>query len=444
MRLVFLYATQETGLMIVDEQHYHTLAQNLSRGHGFAWGPGQLTSARPPLYPAFMALVWTVTGTESIIAVRIAQIILALATVYLLYRLGLLLFERRVALLAAAGLCFYPSLVAFNFFVLTEVLFTFLLTLIVLGAVVVIRSGNAWVALVTGAVLGLAALTRSVLWLFPAILCPFVYIAAVGSRGRRLGLVVVLFVGYAALVLPWAMRNTELQGVFTVIDTMGGITLRMGNYEHTPLNRAWDPVTLQGADSIFEELRDKHTEVSSWTEGKKEKWALKEAVTYMLEHPGLTLQRAMVKFANFWGLERTVIAGWQQGLYRPSKWYAALGTLLIPLFYAAVMLLACLGIFLSPPEDRRAHALLLLLVGFLVGMHMLAFGHERYHLPLIPFLLLYAAASVIGRNWQQLRDGLRQAAAPLAAMASLLVIWGREVLVIDADRIQALLRTLSG
>jgi hypothetical protein len=75
-------------------------------------------------------------------------------------------------------------------------------------------------------------------------------------------------------------------------------------------------------------------------------------------------------------------------------------------------------------------------------MHTLAFGHERYHLPLIPLLMLYAAAAVTQRSWQHLGIRLRRAAAPLAVATSLLVIWGREVLVVEADRIQSLLRIL--
>ena len=442
IRLVLLYATGNTGLIIVDEQHYHMLALNLLRGHGFAWEPGHLTSIRPPLYPAFVALIWKMTGTESVLAIRMAQVFLALANVYLVYRLGLLLFDRRVALLAATGLCLYPSLLAFNVFMLTEALFTLLLTSMVWGVVILLRTKSAWVALGTGVVLGLAALTRSVLWPFPAVLCPFIFLAMPGSWQRRFGIATLLLAGYAFVLAPWVIRNTRLQGVVTIVDTMGGITLRMGNYAHTPLNRAWDPVTLHGDKSVFQELRTEHAVISSWTEGQKEKWALKKALVYMLDHPVLTFERSVVKFANFWGLERTVIAGWQQGLYKPPHWFEALGTVLIPFFYVVVMLPVCLGLFVAPPEDRRAHLLLLLPIGFIAGMHTLTFGHERYHLPLIPLLMLYAAAAVTQRSWQHLGIRLRRAAAPLAVATSLLVIWGREVLVVEADRIQALLRIL--
>jgi 4-amino-4-deoxy-L-arabinose transferase-like glycosyltransferase len=231
IRLVVLYMSQDTGLMIVDEQHYHTLALNLLHGHGLAWEPGVLTSIRPPLYPFFLRLVWTLSGTESLWVVRMAQILLNLLNVFLVYRLGLLLCNRRMALIAAAGFCFYPSFVGFNIFLLTEILFTLFLTLVALGYVVLLKTGRLAAAGGTGIVLGLAALTRSILWPFPLVLCPLAFFSVRGSPWVRWQVVLCLFFGYALVVTPWALRNTRLQGVFTVIDTMGGLTLRMGNYE---------------------------------------------------------------------------------------------------------------------------------------------------------------------------------------------------------------------
>jgi len=442
IRLVVLYISKDTGLMIVDEQQYHTLALNLLHGHGFAWEPGALTSIRPPLYPFFLRLVWTVSGTESLWVVRMTQILLNLLNVFLVYRLGLLLFNHRMALVAAAGFCFYPSFVGFNIFLLTEILFTLLLTLVALGYVVLLKTGRLSAGGGTGIALGLAALTRSILWPFPLILCPLAFFSVRGRPWVRLQVALCLFLGYALVVTPWTLRNTRLQGVFTVIDTMGGLTLRMGNYEHTPLNRAWDPVTLQGETSIFQQLRQEHPEASSWTEGRKEKWALRMTLAYMLTHPLVTLQRVVIKFANFWGLERVIIAGWQQGLYQPPHWLAVLGTLAITFSYILVMLCASLGLFLAFPGDRRAHIFFLLLMTFICGIHTVTFGHERYHLPLMPFLCLYAAAAVVHRSWLRLQEGLHTAVPSVAACVVLLAIWGRELFIVETERIQALLRLL--
>ena len=60
-------------------------------------------------------------------AVRVLQILMALATVLLVYRLGRRVFNHDVACYAAGVFWLYPSLVFFNFTILTETLFTFLL-----------------------------------------------------------------------------------------------------------------------------------------------------------------------------------------------------------------------------------------------------------------------------------------------------------------------------
>jgi len=442
IRFALLYTTSDMGLMIVDEQHYHILAHNLLHGYGFAWEPDLPTSLRPPLYPFIIALVWKIAGSESVELIRGIQIFLNLFNVLILYWVGELLFDRRVALFAAASFCFYPSFIAFNSLFLTEVLFTLFLTLTASGYVMLIKTGRPSVAWATGCALGLASLTRSILWPFPAVLCPLAFFSVRGSRWMRIQIALSLLLGYVLVVAPWAVRNTRLQEVVTVIDTMGGLNLRMGNYEHTPLNRAWDAISLTGEQSWAHELRREHPDASTWTEGRKEKWAQRKALMYMLANPLTTLKRAIVKFFNFWGLERTVIAGWQQGLYHPPRWFSAIGTLLITGAYVLTMLLASLGLFLAPPADARAHIFLVLVMVFVSGVHTLVFGHERYHLPLIPLLLLYATAAVTRRSWHRLRDGGRTAAAAIIACIGLFVGWGREVFIVDVHRIKELLRLL--
>src|SRR5262245_58073117 len=88
VRMFTLWHTSALGVPIVDEQHYTQIAHNILSGNGYGWGPGQLTSIRPPLYPALLALVWRITGTESLQAVRVVQIVLALGTAAIAYDLG--------------------------------------------------------------------------------------------------------------------------------------------------------------------------------------------------------------------------------------------------------------------------------------------------------------------------------------------------------------------
>ena len=436
VRLVILFATQDLELKIVDEQHYVQLALNLLHGNGFAFEAGHLTSLRPPLYPAFLAFIWWVAGTDSLLIIRIAQVGLSLFNSVLVYWLGLRLFNQRVALYAAAGFCFYPSLLGFNAFLLTETLFVVLFTLFILGYVVLVQTGKISVALGVGSVLGLAALTRSILWPFPVILCFLAWFALAGNRAEKLKLIGVLLLGFVVVIGPWVYRNTQLQGVFTVVATQGGITLLMGNSASTPLYRAWDPITLQGEQSIFNDLPEKYVDGSRWTEGKKEKWAQKNALTYMMKHPWLTFQRSVVKFANFWGLERVIIAGWQQGLYSPLPIISFSGAVLISLAWVGLMLVASLGVFLSPPPNFHLHLFLITLLLFISGMHTLVFGHSRYHLALIPILCLYGAAAIQMKAWERLGEKTWCARGAITSLVILFSIWMWEVLFMEVGRIK--------
>ncbi len=438
-RLALLYVTRDTTLMIVDERHYQQLAHNLLHGYGFAWNPGGLTSIRPPLYPLFLMGVWSLAGVESPIVIRALQILLSLFTAYLVCQCGMRLFDRRTALIAAGSFWLYPSFMGFNFFLLTEILFTCLLTLVALGYIMVLHIRRYSFAFGTGCALGLAALTRSVLWPFPLLLCPLVGVAVRGSWQVRTRLALSLFVGYVIVIAPWAIRNTRLQGVLTIVDTMGGLNLLMGNYEHTPLYRAWDAVSLTGSQAWFYHLPATPPDGMAWTEGRKEKWATRQAVEYIIAHPTLTLKRALVKFASFWGLERVIIAGWFKGMYHVPQWCVLLGSGAITLAYVSTMLLGSLGLCLAPPENRSAHVFIVCLILFICGMHTVVFGHERYHLPLIPFFLLYAGAAVRRQSWRRLRAGERTVVAPLLLWAGLLAIWGWEILVVESESVRGLM-----
>ena len=199
-----------------------------------------------------VAAVWRIVGTDSVQAVRVTQVGFSLVAVWLLYLLGTQLFDRATATLAALALALYPSLLFSGVLMLTEVLFIALLLAALNLCVVLLNRPAWWAALGTGTAVGLAALTRSVLWPFPLVLVVFLGVALRWANSRSREAVRLVLLGYALVVGPWAVRNTRLQGTFTVVDTMGGMNLRMGNYEHTPEDRMWDAVSLTGDEELVE------------------------------------------------------------------------------------------------------------------------------------------------------------------------------------------------
>jgi len=438
VRLAILFNVGTLPARIADETHYLRLADNIAAGNGFAWGPGNPTSIRPPVYPAMLAGIWRIAGVGNLQAIRFVQIVLALVTTGLVYYLGARLYSPTVGRLAAALFWLYPSFIFVNFLILTETLFTFLLIGFVVLSLILLESASLAVALACGVSLGLAALTRSVLWPLPLVFCPIVALLTRAPLARRGLVTVVVLAGYMAVVAPWAVRNTRLQGVTTIVDTMGGINLRMGNYEYTPDDRMWDAVMLTGHQNWIHGYEPAYPG-EPVTEGTKDKWAQRKAFEYMREHPIETMRRSLIKFADFWGLEREFVAGVQNGMYAPPPWFAAIATLSMLITYVFIVTSGAAGLWLQAPHDWRAQVVVLLPGLVILAGHTLAFGHSRYHLPLIPILGIYAAALVTSpvplTAWAR---RARTLGAAVSVMA-LLAIWIRQVALVDLPRIKALL-----
>jgi 4-amino-4-deoxy-L-arabinose transferase-like glycosyltransferase len=404
LRLALWFHFEGLPLHDDDEKDYNNIAVNLVERGEFAYKPGEPVSLRPPLYPALVACVYAVAGVENYQAVRFLQALLSLANVVLLYYLGTSVASRKVGLWLAGLYCFYPSLLAYNNLLLTEVLFTFLLCATCYALILALQRDSLVCLGLAGVLLGLAALTRSVLWLFPPVLALFLLFAWRGSWARRLLAVGLVVVTFAITLTPWAIRNTLLEKTFVVVDTMGGRNFMMGNYLYTPLHRSWDAISLKGEQSWDYELNKTYPPEERETNGQRDKLALRQGIKFVLANPGLTLHRDIIKFFDFWGLERELIARAAIGRFGDvPRVVLLLMALLIVGSYAAALIAAIFGIFLAPPVDRRLHWLLLLVIVFICGMHTLVFGHSRYHLPLMPLLLLYAASALVQARsiWQQ-------------------------------------------
>ena len=444
LRAAIFWHTPGLGLEIVDEQHYVALARNILDGHGFAIVPGQPTSIRPPLYPGLVAGIFAIAGESSLQAVRLVQIVLSLLVTVLVYQLGRRIFTPAVGRYAAAATWLYPSIIFFNFTILTETLYIFLLLAFVLAAVQMIEKPTPGVALVCGVALGLSCLTRSVLWPLPILLCPLLAIVLRGSWRVRLTAPALVLAGYALVVAPWAVRNTHLQGVLTVVDTMGAFNLRMGNYEYTPDDRMWTVVELRGELNWAHALNVQHPN-QHFTEGQKAEWAQKEALAYMAANPAITIRRAWIKFADFWGLERELAAAVQRGMYTPPRWFAVVAPLTIIATFCLIALVGVAGVWLMRARDWRADLVILLPVVAIMAGHTIVFGHSRYHLPLIPILALYGAAlsrhlilRLASREtiWAPtLRRRTFEVVGAVASVAVLLLVWGRQLVSVDAQRI---------
>ncbi len=436
LRLILLFLFHGEPLHIIDEQHYAGIAQYLAQTGNFGVPTEHLVSIRPPMYVWLIAGVYKIIGIDNpelvFSAVRFIQILLSLATVVLVYLVGKKsLGNQTTALIAAGIVCFYPSLVIQNFMILTETLFTFWLTLTIYFSVCLLTDNkltenntvdntdnkltdNNTVdsesssrklytstivnAVLCGLCLGCGALTRSILWL--AIPCISVYLFCFVPGNWRKKIISAGLVGLVsiAVIAPWVIRNTRIQKTFTVIDCMSGRNLMMGNYEYTPLYRAWDAISIPPPNSWDLVLSRQDSHFLGLTQGQKDKAAGKYAKEYILAHPAQTAQRDVMKAFCFWQLERSATALLKQKILTrwiadSSSWIMPVG-IFVSLYFVIVFLTALAGIIFTPPANWRINILFLCVIALFWGVHSLVFAHSRYHLPLIPLLSLYSGACI--------------------------------------------------
>jgi len=397
LRLAVAMWVHGEPLHVWDERDYDTLAVNLVRHGEYGFEPGIKTSIRPPLYPALLAAVYSVAGERNYLAVRALQAVLSGGLVVVVFFLARGMYDQRTGVVAAAICALYPSLVAASGLVLTETLFTLLLCSSCLVMHGYLTRGGVGRLVVFGILVGLAAQTRSVMWLFVPVLAVFLVAGDVQhSLPRRFVHAAVALAAMLAVMAPWAIRNTRLQETFTGIDVMGGRNFMMGNYEHTPLARPWDAISMEGEQAWHAVLQQRFP-LAGRTQGQIDKLALRYGVGYVKEHPGQTLRRDIAKFFHFWQLEREIVAGLAHGFWgRLSQPWVLVAAAAILGTYVATLLSGVFGALVRMSAPGQAHVFPILVIAFVCGIHTLVFAHSRYHLPLMPLVAVYAAAAWTG------------------------------------------------
>lgn len=416
-----------------DAIDYQGLASRLATTGAYTSAKGNLISLRPPLYPAIVAVTYGIAGIENDNAVRAIQACVGLLTTLVVYRLGVLVYSRRVALWAAAITCFYPALLAYANVLLSETWFTFFAVGFAWLVLEAMHRENLAILLAAGLVLGLAALTRSIMLLFAPFLVLYLFWAWPGSWGRRAAAALLPLVVFAFVVAPWAVRNTRLQQTLTLIDVMGGRNAMMGNYEYTPTERSWATISdVVGEQAWYSVLARERIGDMSETQGQFDKRALVHAIRFVLTHPALTLKRDIVKFFNFWQLERTFVAAATHNYFGELS-QVAIGSLAAVFCgsYVAVIFAAVFGICCAWPDNWRDHVFLIVGILFPCLIHSLIFAHERYRLPVMPLLFLYSAAAIV--DWREIWNRRRTVGFRVAVGLCLLLTagWLRELVMVD-------------
>ena len=204
-----------------DAFAYWALGAGLARPESF-WPTLVAETDRMPLYPLLLGGIERVFGDAPRMA-AILQAVVDAGTCVLIAALGALV-SPRVGLIAGILAAFSATLIVFSTQILTETVFLFFFTLMLLAGGCFLRRPSNGLAALAGLAGGLALATRPALAPLLAAGIPLVFVAAlVHRRGFAAASVATLLfaVGSAAPVAPVWLRNVIHYGSFSLTAQAG-------------------------------------------------------------------------------------------------------------------------------------------------------------------------------------------------------------------------------
>ncbi|ODT70104.1 MAG: glycosyl transferase [Nitrosomonadales bacterium SCN 54-20] len=373
--------------MTSDASWYFNRAISIASGEGYSEA-GYPTAYWPVGYPGFLGIFFYLFGQDKLVG-QIANLVMAAVSFLLQLELTRRIFRSEAAArLSVLLLTLYPNHAAYTSFILTEIYFTFLL---LLGVYLYItRSHWLWVW-ICGIVFGLAALTKPQVVFLPGLLVLF----HVFSKERRDKLRhpfikgFAIYLAMAMVLVPWAVRNTMVFGEFVLISTNGGATLLTGNnptasggYEEN------DPLVAQRNFSVQDQVEsDRH--------------ARKLATDWIRANPMRFVELIPLKIWHLWSrngeAEWAYQAGYQyyeqyRNAFRTVRWINQIfyGLLLVGSFAAAFLLMK--------HRDKVAWPWALIgycLMIYLTLISIVFSGQPRFHFPVMPWVIMYAAWAAV-------------------------------------------------
>ncbi len=379
-----------------DDAWYFRTAVDLASGRGYMDAHGHPSAYFPVGYPATLAAGLTMLGT-SLRAAQLLNVLFSLGTMACAYGIVRTLGAgSKLATLAAALLGFLPNQIVSCVVTMSEITFTFVLTLGVLLALSrAWERFSAW-GLLVGLVFGWATLIRPQAILVPIILVPVIGLVRHGSGqvARFAALRVALtLVALSAVVLPWTYRNQQVFRTFILVSSNGGENLLIGN----------NPEATQhySAPATF---YPKGVDIWNLPELERDRMGGDLAKAYLRAHPLQALIRSPKKV---WYMYRSDlgVTNWIWDAYGKSKtpfYYLSQGV--TQACYLAVLVAAFIWLirsFLRPSrakDEELLRAVLLAVGGYFTLVTMVFFGDARYHQPVMPLMAVAAAYLTLRRS----------------------------------------------
>jgi len=372
LRLAALHAAGDLHRLPGDEAAYVRTARAIeSKGEH----PG---SFRGPGYPFFLALVFRLAGPDNLNAVRLAQILVSVLSIALVFHVVSRQFSRPAALWSALAMALSPNLIHFTVCLWSETLFIALL----LAAFWLLQRFDSAESgrdlAVAGVALGLAALTRESILPFTPVILAWVLLRP-GPLARRLRRCALFAACVLLPILPWTMRNYRVHGTFVLISNSRWYPVAFGNL---PIERIRSATNAPRPEPPTETQADAYWRDVALDAIRKDQplWIFRK-----IAHNIPRLLSPNTQFVYF------VAERWYPQ-YSPLKRHLLLSVEIAG--HVLALLMGTLGLCLV--RGGRLKTLVLLFVGFTVGLHVASYSCARYLVPLLPLAFLYVGPLIVG------------------------------------------------
>jgi len=392
-----------------DSADYDNVAWNLASGRGYSFDGATApypTAFVPPLLPWLTSLLYRTVGHHYFAAVLLQCVIGALIP-GALAAFGAAMSGAATGRLAGWIVALHPLLVFFAGYLMTEPLFTLLLTLALGLSAEWIKTPRPGRALGAGVAWGLANLTRPTALLLPlGVLAwawaPLGLTVTARERARQMAL---LLAGVALVVGPWTVRNAIVLHAFVPVTTGGGGALYVGNNE-----TVWSDPARRGGATGGAWDRQLAGEFRGLSEVEIDARARAAALAFLAAHRREWPAMALAKLARFWRLSAV---GSGAGEWRRPE--SPIGRLLavvdpLRLWSLALFPLAAWGAVLTVRGPRRwFQSLSLWVILYFSLLAVVFFGALRMRMPVEPLIALLGAVGIsdLRRRLLARRRGLR-------------------------------------
>ncbi len=383
LRLIWAIAVPVQPLS--DGVAYDAFAQNMVNGLGFGWQAGAPTAHWPPGVSLTYAVFYFIFG-HTYVPIVVLNLALGVFIVAAAMQLAAWWFNPRVSWVTGFLLALWLNLIEFTTILASELLFCALL----LGALLLWEHPmyrRTIRALGAGALLAAACYMRPLGLALPVVFLFFEWRRArISSSSHAIRAVLaataLLLAAMAVVIAPWTIRNVVTFGRVVLISDNDGDVFWAGN------NAASDGSTVQPIPQL-----------PGQTDANIEGYLMAQTFAYVSAHPldfaagmvkKLVLTHSRESIGVVWN-EDGLTARWGAGVLLPLKvinaayWYVmlALGLAGIGLVWKT---LGWRGLVAQPP---------LWLWAYFAGIAAIFLGQDRYHIPSIPAIAMFAAYTLV-------------------------------------------------